>query len=87
MPELDPTCVDWTIYEVNLRHLTLQYPVSNFIDICMVACTKKLFFMIYVLKTHTKVSLSIISFCLKVTGIVSEDFSHQKGALTTPTQS
>ena len=46
MPELDPTCVDWTIYDVNLRHLTLPYPVSKFINICMVACTKKLFFMI-----------------------------------------
>ena len=46
MPELDPTCVDWTIYDVNLRHLTLPYPVSKFIDICMVAFTKKLFLMI-----------------------------------------
>ena len=64
MPELDPTCVDWTINDVNLRHLTLQYPVSKFINICMVVCTKKLFFMIKVLKTHTKVSLSIISFCV-----------------------
>ena len=46
MLELDPICVDWTIYDINLRHLTLQYSVSKFIDICMVACTKKLFFMI-----------------------------------------
>ena len=46
MPERNSNCVDWAIYDVHLRHLTLQFQVSKFINICMVACTKKLFFTV-----------------------------------------